>query len=464
MNTQVQNRGKKVQRVIITTLGANLAVAAAKLVVGALTRSLAMLADGLHSLLDAASNIVGLVGNSVASRPPDENHPYGHRRFETLASMIIGGVLLLSAWEIVTTSINRLSSDPVSPDIRPINFIVMTVTLVINLIVTLYQTRKGQEYQSELLLADAAHTQTDIFSSLTVIVSLFAVQMGLPWVDIVAALVIVGLILKAAWEIVTRSSGILVDQAVLDAAQVEDVIGDVAGIEQVSRIRSRGPADDVHLDVDIIVPGPTTAEHSDAITAEVRNRLQQSFDGLTDIRVYTTPAERPTDDLSLIARAEADALGVKIHELRVAIAESGLRLKMHVEVPPEQTVGEAHQLVSQFEERLEQAIPNLEKTLTHIEPAPVEDNQLVTSGEAYLLAGKALIIAEAAQPDWAWHDVDMYAEGDGGYVMTVHAHVDPMMPLSDAHHAAEDVEAKIRAQIPHLHEVTIHTEPYGSER
>lgn len=456
-------RAQKVQRVIITTMLANLGVALAKLVVGFVTSSLAMLADGLHSLLDAASNVIGLVGNSIASRPPDENHPYGHRRFETLASMIIGGVLLLSAWEITRSSIGRLTTSDVVPDIGPINFIVMVVTLVINLMVTLYQTRKGQEYRSELLLADALHTQSDIFSSLTVIVSLFAIQAGLPWVDVVAALLIVGLILKAAWEIVTRSSDILVDRAPLNAAQVEDVIGDVAGIEKVSRVRSRGPVDDVQLDVDIVVPSATTAEHSDAITSEVRNRLQEEFDGLSDIRVYTAPTERPSDDLSLVTRAAADALGLKVHELRAASTGDRLRLKMHVEVPSEHTVGEAHEIVSEFEQRLKNTIPNLEKTVTHIEPSATDDNELVTTSEAYLLAGNALKIAERIQPDWVWHDVDMYAEGDGGFVMTMHAHVDPDLPLVDAHHAAEDVEAKIRAELPQLHVVTIHTEPHGSE-
>ncbi len=456
-------RTKHVQRVIINTMGANLAVAIAKLSVGLATRSLAMVADGLHSLLDAASNIVALIGNSVASRPPDDNHPYGHRRFETLASMIIGGVLLLTAWEIITTSIRRIGTTDVPPNIGPINFAVVISTMFINLMVTIYQTHKGHEFKSELLLADALHTQSDIFASLTVLASLFAIQLGLPWVDTAAALVIVGLILKAAWEIVSRSGGILVDEAPLDATVVQGVIEDVAGIEEVARVRSRGSADDVHLDVDIVVPAPTTAAHSDAITSEVRSRLQQSFDGLSDIRVVASPAVQPTNDLTLITRAEADALGLKVHEVRAVESEGRLRLSMHVEVPLNQTVGQAHEVVTTFEKRLHQAIPNLDKTLTHIEPLGSHENRLVTTGESYMLAGKALMIAESAIPEWSWHELDMYVEVDGGYVLTMHAYVEASMPLTEAHHSAEKVEAKIRAEIPRLHEVTIHTEPFGCD-
>jgi len=456
------HRHEEIKRVFILTLAANLLVAAAKLAVGIVTHSLAMVADGLHSMLDGASNVVGLIGNTIASQPPDEDHPYGHRRFEPLASMIIGGILLLTAWEVITTSISRLSS-AVSPEIGIVNFAVMGVTLAVNITVTIYQRRQGKRLQSELLLADAEHTRSDVFASLTVIGSLIGIWLGALWLDTVAALFIVGLILRAAWKIVSQSGDILVDKAVLDSQKVGRIVSGVAGVEEVGRVRSRGPQDDIHLDVDIIVASPTTTEHGEAIAREVRSQLRDQFGGITDIRVSVLPNQEGSKDLSLMARAQADALGLKVHEVIPAHTESGLRLKMHVEVPPDQTVGEAHELVSEFERRLEEHIPDLEKTVTHIEPASENiSNKLVITGESYMLAGKALTIAEKMYPDWDWHDIDMYREDDGGYVMTIHVHVDADMPLLDAHHASEKVEARIRAEVPQLHEVTIHTEPHNA--
>lgn len=208
-------RHSGVRRVLILTLIANILVAVAKIVVGLLTRSLAMVADGFHSSFDATSNIVGLVSSTLAARPPDRDHPYGHRRFETLASMLIGGMLLLTAWEVTKSSISRLIEGG-TPEATVVSFAVMAATMAINLVVTTYERREGKRLRSEFLLADAEHTRSDVLVSLTVIASLIAVRLGVLWVDAVAALIVVVLLGRAAWQIVSRSASILVDQATID--------------------------------------------------------------------------------------------------------------------------------------------------------------------------------------------------------------------------------------------------------
>jgi len=422
------DRDRAVQRVLWIVLIINLLVAGSKLTIGLLIGSLAMAADGIHSSLDATSNVVGLIGIAIAARPPDLNHPYGHRRFETLASMAIGSMLLLSAWELVKGSISRLSAGAV-PEVTLISFVVMLITLVLNVFVAIYERRAGERLRSEVLIADSAHTRSDILVSL------------------------------AAWKIIGESAGVLVDRAALDPGQVSRIASGVAGVGQVMQVRSRGPANDVYLDLMIEVAGPMTADQTAAIAREIRKQLRQRFEGLRDIQIAFLPQKATEPDYALVARAEGDALGIGVHEVIASTTPRGLVLEMHVEVAPDQTVGAAHQLVTHFEERLQRSVPGLARVVTHIEPAHSHEYVSDNSAIARRLAEDALAIATELYGQYGWHDVDIRAEADGGYALSIHCQVAQDMPLEEAHRMAERVETEMRARQAALHRVTIHTEP-----
>src|SRR5574341_256866 len=458
----VTSRHLEIQRVLVITLVANLVVAFAKVLVGAFSGSLAMVADGFHSSLDGVSNVIGLISTRLSSLPPDEEHPYGHRRFETLASLTISGLLLLTGWEIIKNSVDRLISGG-APNITALNFVAMLITMVINVVVAVYERRAGQRLSSEFLLADAEHTRSDFFLSMAVLASLIAVRFGWTGLDPVAALLVVGLIGLVAWNIVRRSAAILVDRAALDPHVVGSVVEGVAGVHQVTRVRSRGPGDDVHLDIDVEVSGPTTADRSDAIAREMRSRLRNRFPGLTDIRVYFYPQHDAPLDLASLVRAEADALGIGVHEIIPADSNEGVILEMHVEVSPEQSIGEAHAIVTELEERLKQDIPHLDRIVTHIEPASPREEIRQINGDARALGRKILQIVRDMYPDHRWHDLNIRIEADGGYALSMHCHVPEDMRIEDAHHIAEAVETRLRAMLPVLHRVTIHTEPAAGE-
>jgi divalent metal cation (Fe/Co/Zn/Cd) transporter len=335
----------------------------------------------------------------------------------------------------------------------------MIGTIIIKIIVTIYSTREGKRLRSELLLADAGHTRSDILVSFTVLAGLVTVKLGWAWMDAVAALVVVVLIGLAAWNILQRSANILVDRAVLDAEAVSREVKQVAGVEHVVRVRSRGSDDNVHLDLDVQVAAPVTARHSASIADEIRTQLRKKFSGLTDIQVIFLPLQDGPLDYGLIARAEADALGVGVHEVIASASPEGLTLEMHVEVPPAQPVSEAHETASQLETRLKQIIPDLRRIVTHIEPAhPVEETPS-KDPDAYILTGEALRVAQQHHPDGQWHDLDIRIEADGGYALSMHCRVSGDMVIEEAHRLAEEVETKIRVSHPAIHRVTIHTEP-----
>ncbi len=445
-----------VRRVLLITLVLNFAVAFGKIGVGLATGAISITADGFHSLMDGTANVIGLVANRIAGKPPDEDHPYGHRRFETIAALAIGILLLITAGEIISSAIERLTSGD-KPEISPVVFVVLVATLVVNLLVSRYQRREGQRLKSELLIADAANTGTDVFVTLAVLASMVLVSLGLAWADPLAALLIVVLIARAAWQIMRSTGGVLVDTAPFAADQLIMLAQSVPSVLRVVRARSRGPADAVQIDLDIEVAPETTADHAAAISDAIRAKLQSSLEGVVEVEVYVAPALGAAPDYALRARAEADAMGLATHEVRVADAPEGKILEMHVEVPPGQTLGRAHEQVSQLEQHIRDNLPDVADVITHIEPAlnaaDAAPNRVLT-----LIEQDVLKLLHHRYPSMGWHHVKALTYNDG-YALTMHVTLSGDMTLEHAHQIAEDAEILVRTAFPDVERVTIHTEP-----
>lgn len=278
-----------VRRTLVVVLFLNLGVALAKLVVGWLSASISMVADGFHSLTDGASNVVGLVGMSIAGRPPDEDHPYGHRKFETLAALIIGALLALTAWEVLKSLFERLREGG-APTVTGLTFGVMIVTILINIGVTTWEHRAARRYGSVILHADAAHTRSDVYASLAVIISLIAAKLGYPQVDLVAALIITVMIARAAFQILRDSGLLLTDTAILPASAIEKVALATPGVVSVHKVRSRRGPKGGHADLHVQVRGDLPLEEAHGIGHQVADRLRDELD-LPDVLVHVEPPD-----------------------------------------------------------------------------------------------------------------------------------------------------------------------------
>lgn len=278
---------QRVKRVLWQILGVNFLVACAKIIVGLSTSSISMVADGFHSAIDGASNVVGLVGLTIAGQPPDEDHPYGHQKYETFATLGIGLLLLLTSWQVLETVFSRFFEGG-TPEVTFMSFAVMIITILFNLAITTYETRQGKRLNSDLLLADAAHTKSDIFVSLSVIVSLVAVQAGWPGIDAAIALIIVFVIGRTGWRIVRRASDVLADSAVIDPQIVEQVVLSVDGVESCHKIRSRGTDQTIYLDLHIQVDGEMSLEQAHQLGHLTQDKLRDEL-GVDDVLVHVEP-------------------------------------------------------------------------------------------------------------------------------------------------------------------------------
>ena len=290
------SRHSEVSRVLIRVLFLNLVVATAKIAFGYASGAISILSDGFHSLTDSASNIVGLVGIRAAGQPPDEDHPYGHRKYETVAAAALTVFLMLLFIEILRNAFNHLSGRTAPTTISMASFVVMLVTIGVNLFVVSYETRAATRLGSEVLLADAIQTRGDVWSSLTVIVALIGVRLGWPILDPIAALVVAGFIGWAGYQIATATTPILSDRIVIAESDLERVVLSVPGVLGCHQIRTRGSSDHVFLDLHVWLPPDMHLRDAHALSHVVKDVLMARYPQIADaiIHIEPPPPERRT--------------------------------------------------------------------------------------------------------------------------------------------------------------------------
>ena len=253
---EIKNYTVEVRRVLVFTLVLNSVVALAKILYGYYTNSIAMTSDGFHSFFDGISNVVGLVGIWIASHPPDERHPYGHKKFETLFTIIIGVMIFATCFQILRKVYLSFTDDH-KAIVTTTSFIIMLITMGVNIFVMIYESRKGKQLGSSFLVADAMHTKSDIYASVAVIMSLFLTRAGYPYADTIVGIIITFFVARIGYKILKEASDVLVDSVCMDTSAIEFVVNSVDGVRGCHEIRTRGPMNAVCLDLHVLVDDRT---------------------------------------------------------------------------------------------------------------------------------------------------------------------------------------------------------------
>jgi cation diffusion facilitator family transporter len=278
----------QVRKVLIYTLILNALVAVAKVVYGLMTNSVAMMSDGFHSVFDGTSNVIGLIGIWIASHPPDEKHPYGHKKYETLFTIIIAVMLFTTCFEILKKVFQSFHEDH-KTNVTQTSFLIMLVTMGVNIFVMFYEKRKGKLLGSDFLIADAKHTKSDILVSLTVIMSLVFTKMGYHRADVIVGLIIAVFIAKIGYEILKNASDVLVDTVCLDTPAIEFVVNSIEGAKGCHNIRTRGSMNSIYLDLHILVDKNMSIEDSHRIADNIEEKIKKEFPSVVDIVVHIEP-------------------------------------------------------------------------------------------------------------------------------------------------------------------------------
>lgn len=284
-----RDRYRDVVRVLVRVLVLNLIVAVAKIAFGYATGAISILSDGFHSLTDAGSNVVGLVGVRASGRPPDEDHPYGHRKYETVAAAAVTVFLLLVVIEVLRNAFNYFTGRTAPLDISAASFVVMLATVGVNLYVVSYESRAAERLASEVLLADAMHTRSDVWTSLAVIIALAGARAGMPILDPLAALFVAAMIGYSGSKIARATTGILSDRFVIAESDIEQVVRSVPGVIGCHHIRTRGPADHVFLDLHVWLPRDMPLAEAHSLSHLVKDRLMARYPQIADAVIHVEP-------------------------------------------------------------------------------------------------------------------------------------------------------------------------------
>ncbi len=284
-----EHRERDIRRVLLVVLVLNIAVALAKLLYGLFSHSVAMQADGIHSFFDGASNVVGLIGMSFATRPADRDHPYGHGKFETFAAAAIAIMLGIACYTVARGAIESLRGQG-DVQVTVASFAIMIGTLIVNLGVTTWEAREGRRLGSEVLRADARHTMSDVLVSSGVIVSLILVWLGFEKADGVIALLVAVAIAYTAIAILRGVGRTLSDAARLPVVEVVAIAASVDGVVECHSVRTRGPENQVSVDLHVLVAPGTTVERGHEIAHAVETELRARFGQVTDVVVHVEPA------------------------------------------------------------------------------------------------------------------------------------------------------------------------------
>jgi len=279
-----------VRRVLIGLLGANLAVVAAKAFIGVVSGSLAVWGDALHSSVDSLYNVLGLIVVRVAAREPDEDHPYGHGKFETLGALAIVVFLSITCFELVRNAVQTLVVGGHTIVVTDLGLVVLLATLAVNVVVAWYENRRGHELSSELLIADAAHTRTDVFITIGVLIGVLFARRGATWVDPVVAIVVAALIVRVAYQIFARTVPVLVDERAIPERAIRQAAQEVDGVKSAYGIRSRGGRGTGvrYAEVTIAVDREANVEAAHAIADQVEERLKRELE-LSAVTVHVEP-------------------------------------------------------------------------------------------------------------------------------------------------------------------------------
>jgi cation diffusion facilitator family transporter len=447
--------GRRPVLVALVSVFVGVALVLGKLIVGLLTGSLGILSEAVHSILDVVASVFALIAVGTARKPADSEHPYGHGRAENLAAFGEGVLLLITAAGIAFEAIRRLvtTGEVVNP--AGYAFALLIATLAIEAGRAVVLRRVGRIADSEALQADATNRLADVFAILAVLAGLIGVRMGFPWADSVAALLVAGIIARAAAQVAWRSGDILIDRAPAGAEkQLREAIQRVSGVREVRSVRVRKSGPNLLGDASIATARMLSLEAAGHLVDEVKHAATATLPSL-ELTVVVEGQTRPSDLVERIHAAAARNGGVRdLHNVTVERESDGsLHLTMHAKLPGDMTLAKAARASADLERTLRAELPDATRVDIHLEPMEphVVRGKDVTSRRAQLVARMREVVA--AHPEVRrCVDVELSDRHHRIYAHVV-AELDGSVNLEHAHQVETELEEQIRRALPEVHEV-----------
>jgi cation diffusion facilitator family transporter len=441
------------QRTAALSVAAAILLVAVKLVTGLATGSLAFLAEAVHSGTDLVAALLTFFAVRVALRPPDREHQYGHGKAEHLAALGESAFLLLVSLVIAFESIRRLIEGGSGHDID----VTWWALAVLGVVILVDASRALTSFQTSL------HFTSDFAGSVAVLVGLLLVDAGHPGADAAAALFVAVLVVIAALRLAKQSIDVLMDRTVADADErIRAALAQAGEQVELRRVRVRQAGGRHFVDLVVGVPMDTGVTQAHAVADRIEDAVERALGG-ADVVVHVEPAEA---EGGIRERATAAAGAIpevrEVHNVRVMRLPDGYELSLHVKLPRDLSLEQAHDAVERLEERIRADLPELRTVHTHIEPlartdwasAPTSDD---TAVERAAIESAVKRFTGSAPLEVAFRD------GEQGRVALVTVSLPGEQPLPSAHQHAGAIEEAVRERCPSLADVIVHTEPAAAE-
>jgi cation diffusion facilitator family transporter len=448
------------RRSALFSVAAAIFLVALKLGTGLATGSLAFLAEAAHSATDLVAALLTLFAIGVAARPPDQEHHYGHGKAEHLGALGESAVLLAIALAIGYESVHRLvGGGSEGVEATWWSFLVLAIVITTDVARMVASERSARRYGSPALAANAVHFASDLAGSLAVLVGMILVASGRPDADAFTGLLVAGLVIGLALRLLWQSVQVLMDRTSTDAEdRIRAALGGLREPLELRRIRVRHAAGRHFADLVVGVASDKGVVQAHA-TADAIEELVRTALGNADVVVHVEPVA-PEGGLRERATAAAAALPEvrEVHNVRVMRVGSAYEVSLHVKLPRELSLAEAHDVIERLESTVRDAVPEMRSVHTHIEPLARTDWASAPAPD--VTASERAAVEETVRGITGTQPASVrFRDAERGRVALVTIMLPGEQPLPSAHHHAGRIEEAVRERCPSLADVIVHTEP-----
>ena len=448
------------------SVGSAVVLVTLKVFLAAVTGSLGILSEALHSILDLVAAVITYLSVRVADKPADAQHLYGHGKIESFSAFVETGLLLLTALYIIWEAFQRLlfRTAEIHPSAAAI--LILLLAMAIDFIRSRALGRVAKKYPSEALEADALHFSTDVWSTFVVILGLAGVwlgtKFGMPWLrmmDPVAALGVAGVIIWIGSRLGKRTIDALLDVAPQGVReQITNTVDETEGVLQTERVRVRRSGQRYFVDVTISVPRTASLEQAHAASDAVERRIEAIVPA-ADVVVHVEPRARTDEHLFETIRAIAQRRGFAVHELSAHQYEGRLFVELHLEVDENSSLREAHHYATQLEEEILRVTEPGTRVNIHIEPLGA---RISSAEEMKELSHSVQDFLNSLPKEYHQlvdcHEVHVRSV-DHKILISCHCSMDGNLPITEVHDVTALLENRVKERFPQIFRLTIHPDP-----
>jgi cation diffusion facilitator family transporter len=445
------------RRTALISVLAAAALLAVKLATGLATNSLGLVSEAIHSGTDLVAALLTFFAVGVSARPADVGHAYGHGKAEHLAALAEAGLLVLASLFVAGRAILHLVGS-VEPNVDPAWYAIAVIAVVIAIDAsrTVVSSRTARRYGSAALQSNALHFASDMAGSTAVLVGLLLVRAGVQRADSAAALFVAVLVLLAAARLMRTNVDVLMDRVPAEAQAA--ALAAIAGLQpevELRRLRMREAGGRQFADVVIGVSPEAAVGQGHAAADLVEGAVQRALPG-SDVVVHVEPHEAA----GLRERALAAALSVprvrEVHNVSVLDLEGGTEIALHLKLPGELSLEEAHEIAEEVERAIRAAAPEVAAVQTHLEP--LSEEARVAAAED--VDDERAVVLRIVRDELGRDPRELrFLHTDEGLVAFLTLGLDPNASLSAAHAQASEIEQRVRDARPGIADVIVHTEP-----